>query len=80
VAACNNFNPCGRAEFDAGQQAIGSGIAAQEVFARDEHKLIARLARELLGEDGKACAVAQDYDKRTREHLRAATGPLPTPQ
>jgi uncharacterized protein YjbI with pentapeptide repeats len=38
-----------------------------------------RLARGMLGEDGKGCAPAKNYDKATREQLRAVAGPPSAP-
>jgi uncharacterized protein YjbI with pentapeptide repeats len=43
----------------------------------DRRAFSAQLARGLLGEDGKPCAPAKDYDEKTKERLRAAAGPPP---
>ncbi|HEU0082553.1 MAG TPA: pentapeptide repeat-containing protein [Bradyrhizobium sp.] len=53
--------------------AIGEGIARNWI----SKKFGAKLARALLGEDGKPCAPAHDYDEETKKTLRRAAGPPP---
>jgi uncharacterized protein YjbI with pentapeptide repeats len=43
----------------------------------DRHN--AKLAQGLLGEDGKPCAPANDYDEETKRWLRGAAGSAPAP-
>jgi uncharacterized protein YjbI with pentapeptide repeats len=68
--------------------AIGKGIVRNwisknnerpEFNAKDDEKreFTAKLARALLGEDGKPCIPAKAYDQDTKGLLRQAAGPLP---
>jgi hypothetical protein len=41
--------------------------------------LTAKLARALLGEDGRPCDPAKNYDDETKTLLREAAGPPPAP-
>jgi hypothetical protein len=57
-------------------ESIAKGIAA--TWGRsDPSDFSRRLARGMLGEDGKECTPAKDYSKKTRERLRAFAGPPP---
>jgi len=67
-------------------RAIGRGIAnnwlsGDSSISRQEYspQIATALARSLLGEDGKECPVAKDYDESTKRLLRAAAGPPLTP-
>ena len=68
--------------------AIGRGVARNWISKDEEERefrannkerreFSAKLARALLGEDGKPCAPAKDYDEDTRSRLRGAAGPSP---
>jgi hypothetical protein len=70
---------------------IGTGVARnwipkekvdRESSTKDNERLKfrAELARALLGEDGKPCAPAEDYDENTKMWLRDAAGPPPAPK
>jgi uncharacterized protein YjbI with pentapeptide repeats len=55
------------------REAIASGIIRNWISnAPDRRAFSARLARGLLGLDGKACAATKDIDEPTREYLRVA--------
>jgi uncharacterized protein YjbI with pentapeptide repeats len=56
--------------------AIGKGIAHNWI-SYDKLEFSGKLARALLGEDGKPCVPAKDYDESTRMQLRQAAGPPP---
>jgi hypothetical protein len=55
--------------------AIGSGVARNWVSRDKEGREFRdKLAHALLGEDGKPCAPAKDYDENTKMLLRKAAG------
>jgi uncharacterized protein YjbI with pentapeptide repeats len=59
---------------------IGKGIARNWISGdEDRREFSARLARALLGEDGKPCAPTNDYDEDTKALLRRAARPPPAP-
>jgi uncharacterized protein YjbI with pentapeptide repeats len=58
--------------------AIGKGIARNWISdEEDRREFNAKLAHALLGEDGKPCAAAKNYDEDTKMLLREAAGPPP---
>lgn len=58
---------------------IGRSVARNWISEKKERQEFnARLSLALLGEDGKLCAPAKDYDEQTKMLLRAAAGPPPT--
>jgi uncharacterized protein YjbI with pentapeptide repeats len=57
---------------------IARGVVRSWIFLNKERiEFRAKLARALLGEDGKPCASAKDYDEHTIDLLREAVGPPP---
>jgi uncharacterized protein YjbI with pentapeptide repeats len=61
--------------------AIGKGVVKNWISGdrtdRARREFTSSVARALLGEDGKPCAPAKDYDKDTKTLLREAAGPPP---
>jgi hypothetical protein len=66
--------------------AIASGVVrnwikkeGREFFDKNDERpeFSAELAQALLGEDGKPCAPAKDYDEKTKGLLHDAAGPPP---
>ena len=58
--------------------AIGNGIARNWIYGNEVRpEYSAKLAHALLGEDGRPCASAKDYDDDTKAMLRGAAGPPP---
>lgn len=56
---------------------IGKGIIRTWISKDERREFSAKLAKALLGEDGKPCAPAEDYDAETKRRLRDAAGPPP---
>jgi uncharacterized protein YjbI with pentapeptide repeats len=54
---------------------IAQGIVDIWIRGSDEQRSVSvQLARGLLGQDGKGCAAAEDFDETTKRKLRAAVG------
>ncbi|HEV7879943.1 pentapeptide repeat-containing protein [Bradyrhizobium sp.] len=60
------------------RKAVVENIVANWISETEDRRAFsAQLAKGLLGEDGKPCAAAKDYDEDTKTVLRGAAGPSP---
>jgi hypothetical protein len=58
--------------------AIAKGVVRNWILKdKERHEFTSKLVHALLGEDGKPCAPAQDYDEYTKTRLRTVAGPPP---